>query len=231
MKLAQGEYVALENVENIYSGSPLVAQLYVHGDSLQPYLIAVAVPDPVQFAALVSRVTGKSVGAEDTAAHALAVKDPQVVAAFLAELQKQARKHKLKGCVFFSLCVPLSLSASRSTLAFFLSPRPVLPLGSLTHAHAWRRPLPSPSFEQIKRIHLTTEVLTTENGCLTPTLKIKRCVPRSAGVHSEPWLKSFSFSPTPLYPHPYIGRRRTTSSRSHLTRCMPWASRPGPEMP
>ena len=31
-------------------------------------------------------------------------------------------------------------------------------------------------FEQLKRIHLTLEALTTENGCLTPTLKIRRCV-------------------------------------------------------
>ncbi|KAI9064324.1 acetyl-CoA synthetase-like protein [Trametes sanguinea] len=126
MKLAQGEYVALENVENVYSGSPLVSQVFVHGDSLQSYLIAVVVPDPVQFAVLVSRVKGKPVAPEDVAALAEATKDPQVAAAVLAELTKQAKKQGLKG------------------------------------------------FEQVRRIYLTLEALTTENGCLTPTLKIRR---------------------------------------------------------
>ena len=103
MKLAQGEYVALENIENIYSGSPIVAQLYVHGDSLQSYLIAAVVPDPVQFAALVSRVAGAPVAPADEAALEAAAKDPQVVAAVLAELQKMAHTQQLKGCV----CLPL----------------------------------------------------------------------------------------------------------------------------
>ncbi|KAF7253888.1 Long-chain-fatty-acid--CoA ligase 5 [Varanus komodoensis] len=44
-KLAQGEYIAPEKIENIYIRSLPVAQIFVHGDSLQSFLVGVVVPD------------------------------------------------------------------------------------------------------------------------------------------------------------------------------------------
>ena len=45
-KLSQGEYIAPEKLENIYVQSEYIMQIFVHGDSLQTYLVAVVVIEP-----------------------------------------------------------------------------------------------------------------------------------------------------------------------------------------
>lgn len=126
MKLAQGEYVALEKIENTYSASPAAAQLYVHGDGLQSYLIAVVVADPTYLANTASQVMGTKVSPADLNTLNNACKDERVIGAFMKELGKEAKRNGLKG------------------------------------------------FETIKRIHLTLDPFTVEDGTLTPTFKIRR---------------------------------------------------------
>ncbi|MEV6558540.1 carboxylic acid reductase [Nocardia sp. NPDC051756] len=46
LKLAQGEFVAVAKLEALYSASPLIRQIYVHGSGEWSYLLAVIVPTP-----------------------------------------------------------------------------------------------------------------------------------------------------------------------------------------
>ncbi|KAH8102240.1 acetyl-CoA synthetase-like protein [Cristinia sonorae] len=97
MKLSQGEYVALERIESLYSASPIAAQLYVHGDSLQSYLVAVLVPDLVQLASIASAVSATAVTPDDHAGLSKALNDEKVVRRLMAELEKEGEKNNLKG--------------------------------------------------------------------------------------------------------------------------------------
>jgi fatty acid CoA ligase FadD9 len=46
LKLAQGEFVAVTNLESVYGGASLVRQIFLYGNSERPSLLAVIVPTP-----------------------------------------------------------------------------------------------------------------------------------------------------------------------------------------
>jgi len=51
-KLANGEYIASEKIENVYSKSPFVGQIWVYGNSFKNFIVAVVVPNAEQILSL-----------------------------------------------------------------------------------------------------------------------------------------------------------------------------------
>jgi len=118
-KLSQGEYVAPEYLENVYSRAPFVAQCFVHGESSQAYVVAVVIPDEETV-----KIWAKKNNVEGTIKDW--IKKPELKEAILQDMQKIAKEAKLLG------------------------------------------------YEVVKDIYLDSELWSSENGILTPTMKLKR---------------------------------------------------------
>ncbi|KAM6898456.1 long-chain-fatty-acid--CoA ligase 5 isoform 1-T2 [Lycodopsis pacificus] len=88
-KLAQGEYIAPEKIENVYIRSGPVAQVFVHGDSLQSCLIAIVVPDPEVLPAL-----AKSLGCQGSIEELC--KNKEMKRAILSDMTKLGTEAGLK---------------------------------------------------------------------------------------------------------------------------------------
>ncbi|WZZ74663.1 hypothetical protein YC2023_086033 [Brassica napus] len=93
-KLAQGEYIAPEKIENVYTKCRFVSQCFIHGDSFNSSLVAIVAVDP--------DVLKDWAASEDIKYENLGqlCKDPKVRKAVLAEMDIVGREAQLRGFEF-----------------------------------------------------------------------------------------------------------------------------------
>jgi len=92
-KLAQGEYVSAEKIENVINQSLLIGQTFVHGDSFQNYLVAIVVPDEESI-----RTWAKSNSPDvATASFSEVCKSDQLKHEILSEIRRLSKANGLHG--------------------------------------------------------------------------------------------------------------------------------------
>jgi len=89
-KLSQGEYVAAEYLEGVFVRSPFVGQIFVYGDSLNSFLVAVVVPD---FDVLDPYAAELGIPNQDHAELCKNKKIEEVILKSLTEVGKEANLH------------------------------------------------------------------------------------------------------------------------------------------
>lgn len=95
LKLAQGEYISPERIENVYLGSTnILATAYVHGDPKESTLVAIFGIDLENFPPFASKALGRDVPAGDRNAISAAANEPKVKEAVLKVLDKIGRHSK-----------------------------------------------------------------------------------------------------------------------------------------
>lgn len=97
-KLAQGEYVGPERIESLYqSTSTLLAQIFIEGNSLETYLVAVVGVMPDTYVAFLASKFKLNIAATDLDAIAATFTRKDIRDAFVNEVNKQAKSAQLKG--------------------------------------------------------------------------------------------------------------------------------------
>lgn len=98
VKLSQGEYVAPERIENVYTANTnLIAAAFVHGDAVQSTLVGVFGVNPTTFAPWASLLLGSEIAETDTNALRSACKNDKVKAEFLKTLHEIGKKAHFNG--------------------------------------------------------------------------------------------------------------------------------------
>ncbi|CAL1407375.1 unnamed protein product [Linum trigynum] len=93
-KLAQGEYIAPEKIENVYTKSRFVSQCFIYGDSFNSSLVAIVSVDPD---VLTEWATSQGIKADDLGR---LCNDLRARAAVLADMDSTGREAQLRGFEF-----------------------------------------------------------------------------------------------------------------------------------
>ncbi len=93
-KLSQGEYITPERIENTYlANSPLLTQIFVHGDSYKNHLVGVIGVEPTGFKKMLKSI---GIDAKDEDLPKL-FKDPKIKAALVKTINSHVNKSGLQG--------------------------------------------------------------------------------------------------------------------------------------
>jgi len=93
-KLSQGEYIVPEKIENKLAHSHLIGQIFVYGDSLQHFLVAIVVPDRP---ALEKWCAENGVAFEGDSGYAELLQSPRINKLYIDEMVHKAREAGLFG--------------------------------------------------------------------------------------------------------------------------------------
>ncbi|KAF2118971.1 long-chain-fatty-acid-CoA ligase/ protein binding protein [Lophiotrema nucula] len=95
LKLAQGEYISPERIENVYlANCGWLGTAYVHGDSHQSFLVAIFGVMPDSFAAFAGKILGEKIAPTDIEKIRAAAGNKKVEKAVLQQLDKVGKKNK-----------------------------------------------------------------------------------------------------------------------------------------
>ncbi|KAL4894635.1 hypothetical protein BDV59DRAFT_175858 [Aspergillus ambiguus] len=95
LKLAQGEYISPERLEGVYlSEMGYLAQGYIHGDSVQTFLVGIFGVQPDMFAPFASKVLGRTIQESEIPT---VLDNEKIRKAVLKDFDRVAKKHKLAG--------------------------------------------------------------------------------------------------------------------------------------
>ncbi|KAL8188628.1 hypothetical protein R6Q57_029648 [Mikania cordata] len=93
-KLAQGEYIAPEKIENVYAKCKFVAQCFVYGDSLNSSLVAIVCVDPDMLKSWAAKEGIKFESLEQLC------NDPRARTVVLADMEAVGKEAQLRGFEF-----------------------------------------------------------------------------------------------------------------------------------